>query len=503
MKNLKRAFSVLLSVALVSSVLLTGCGKDSKEATATTTAGTGNQQTTAAASTAEELKPVTLKWYMYNPTQKAAEPVYEAANKIIKEKINATVDFQPLDPGVMQEKMNVIIASGEEYDICFTSNWVNTYLDNVSKKAFIELGGLLDQYASGLKKDIPEIVWKGVKVNGGIYGIPNMQIMVTYQGIAFNKVLADKYQMDLSKITKYEELEPLFEIIKKNEPKVAPIAQYLAAGTFSKDNYYTRMVSSLFFVDKNLKVWPYETPVPEFKARKDLDLSWIKKGYLLDINSQKNWQAFAKDGKVFSWFTTIKPGGEAEMSAQYGFDVATVPLDVPFIDTGACTASMNAISVNSKNPERAMMLLNLVNTDKDVYNTLAFGVDGTNYKKLSDNRIELIADSGYTGTNWAYGNVFNSYLLPNQADDVWEQTKKLNESAMEIPGLGFSFNSETVKAELAAVKAIRDQYKNIEFATDMDYWAKWNEMNAKYKEAGMDKIAAELQKQLDEFKAIK
>jgi putative aldouronate transport system substrate-binding protein len=208
-----------------------------------------------------------------------------------------------------------------------------------------------------------------------------------------------------------------------------------------------------------------------------------------------------KEGRAFAWFATIKPGGEAEFKANNGFECINIPLEEPYIDTHACTSTMNAVGINSKNPERAVMLLDMVNSDKALYNLLSFGIENVNYKKVADNKIELIADSGYTGTSWATGNVFNSYLLPGQADDVWEQTIALNNSAVDAPGLGFTFNQDPIKAEMAAVVAVRGQYENLEYATDVDYWKKLEERNAKYKASGLDKIQAEMQKQLDAWKA--
>ena len=40
---------------------------------------------------------------------------------------------------------------------------------------------------------------------------------------------------------------------------------------------------------------------------------------------------------------------------------------------------MHAISIVSKNPERAMMFLNLLNTDEYLRNLLAFGIEGVHY----------------------------------------------------------------------------------------------------------------------------
>ena len=52
------------------------------------------------------------------------------------------------------------------------------------------------------------------------------------------------------------------------------------------------------------------------------------------------------------------------------------------------------------------MLLNLLNTDKEIYNTLVWGVEGKHYKKVADNRIETIKDSGFQmGSPWEFGNM--------------------------------------------------------------------------------------------------
>ncbi len=48
--------------------------------------------------------------------------------------------------------------------------------------------------------------------------------------------------------------------------------------------------------------------------------------------------------------------------------------------------AMMAISTASKNPERAMMFLNLLNTDPYLMTLLNFGVEGTHYT-LKDNEV--------------------------------------------------------------------------------------------------------------------
>ena len=62
----------------------------------------------------------TLKVYMPSSTQADLDLVVAEANKIIEKKIGAKMEIALIDEGAYNEKMNMIMASGEAYDVCFT-----------------------------------------------------------------------------------------------------------------------------------------------------------------------------------------------------------------------------------------------------------------------------------------------------------------------------------------------------------------------------------------------
>jgi putative aldouronate transport system substrate-binding protein len=107
--------------------------------------------------------------------------------------------------------------------------------------------------------------------------------------------------------------------------------------------------------------------------------------------------------------------------ANYGHKRIHIPLSKPYITSDSPTATMNAISASSKNPEKAIKLLEVLNIDKEIFNLLCFGIEGEHYKKAGDNRIEKINDKYKFTTAWMFGNQFNAYLTPEQTDDVWEK----------------------------------------------------------------------------------
>jgi putative aldouronate transport system substrate-binding protein len=90
-----KVVSVVLVLAMLFGMALAGCGNNGGDENSTTQ--TTDQTTTAAE---QALEPVELTWYMcLNATQPDQDKVFEAANKMIKEKINATVKFIVSDAG--------------------------------------------------------------------------------------------------------------------------------------------------------------------------------------------------------------------------------------------------------------------------------------------------------------------------------------------------------------------------------------------------------------------
>ncbi|HAA25383.1 MAG TPA: ABC transporter substrate-binding protein, partial [Ruminiclostridium sp.] len=105
---------------------------------------------------------------------------------------------------------------------------------------------------------------------------------------------------------------------------------------------------------------------------------------------------------------------------------------------------------------------------------------------------------------YAMGNQFLSPLWRGEQPDLWEQMKKDNDTALRSKALGFTFNSENVKTELAAVNSVRSQYRMlIECGLADPDSGIIEEYVAKMKEAGVDKIIAEKQAQLDAWLAKK
>jgi putative aldouronate transport system substrate-binding protein len=162
---------------------------------------------------------------------------------------------------------------------------------------------------------------------------------------------------------------------------------------------------------------------------------------------------------------------------------------------------MTGVSRTSVDSSKAVEWLELVNTDKVVYNLMCVGVENKHWKWKDQGKevIEQINDSGYNPTtDWMFGNQFNAYYRDERQVGSWEETKKINDSAMPSPTLGFVMDREPVKNEIAAVAAILGEYtpfgkKGIP-ASDLP------KVVQQMKDAGADRVKDEMQKQIDLWK---
>ena len=164
-------------------------------------AATATAAPSAAANTPASLPEVKLTWYFPGPwPQPEQDQVFAEVNKVIKAKINATVDFKPFSFGDYDQKMKVVIASGEPYDLAFTANWINNYAQNVAKGAFLPLDDLLAKYAPQSFANVPKTFWEATKVKGKIYGFVNQQISARTPSVGIPKDLADEYKFDINSL---------------------------------------------------------------------------------------------------------------------------------------------------------------------------------------------------------------------------------------------------------------------------------------------------------------
>src|SRR5699024_4600465 len=246
-------------------------------------------------------------------------------NKYTKEKINATVKLTQIDWGDYDQKMQVIISSGEPFDIAYTSG--GTYVQDAQKGAFLALDDLLEKEGKDLNELLNPALLEGVRVNGNVYGIPSNKEAARQKVFTFNKNLVDKYNFDLSNVKTLEDLEPMLKTIKENEPTVTPIATFKAYLPF--DYIFDEDMPFGFALEGDR-----ETVVNQFESDIAMDTfktmrKYFQAGYI------KSDAATSKDSwpmDVENWFVRMgesQPYADQLWSRSAKYDVVSVPMEDP------------------------------------------------------------------------------------------------------------------------------------------------------------------------------
>lgn len=442
---------------------------------------------------------VTLTWYVPLSPQDDLELVMEEAAKITVPLIGAKIDLKCIEASSFSERMNMNMAAGSKFDMTFTG-YVNPYLSAVNKGGLMDITELIEKETTELKKSLPDYAWEAAEVDGKIYAVPNFQIYAPPTSLLMIKDVVEEYGLDYKNVKKMSDLEPFLEKVKENEPNLYPYKPHYGTSAWLNDKYETIQSGVAIRTDGSSPevFFLYETP--EYIEVLQTLHEWYKKGYIRsDLLSVGDESADIKFGKYVVSQSGWAPGAEVSAKINNGNkDMIIQPIMKPYLTKEKALATMIGIGRGSQHPEKAIKMIELLNTNKELYNLISYGIEGKHYTKDADGKISIIPDSGYvTNAAWMFGNQFNSYVQVGQDDDVWEQTKKVNDDSIKSPLLGFVLDTAPIKNEISQVSAVSGEYSEKSFI--VDGLGRREEMMKKLDQAGRQKILQEIQKQVNEY----
>ncbi len=490
---MKKKLCALLAMLMLGSALA-GCGEQ-------TTVSKGEDPTKVPEDAYE------INWYMQGMPQEDVASVEASVNEYLKDKINATLKMHRLESSQYSKQVNTMIAAGEYFDLAFTAAWCLDYTSNSRNGAWLALDDYIATYLPKTTEQLGPDIINNARVDGKLYAIPALKEMAEQRGWTYRKDIAEKYNIDMDSIKTFEELEPVLKMVQQNEPDMQyPIDWGSDRSPEALMKYETIAGTAVIFYDNE----KYDGKVvnlvdtPEYLEACKTANKLYKEGLVKkDIMTATDFEQRLKDGKTFCYVDFLKPGKAEETAANFDFELAQAPVTDIWEENGAGTGSMLAISRTSKNPERVMRFVELLNTDKYLNNLINFGIEGKHYKKIDDKTIEIVDNTPYTlqGYQWMQGNVFLNYLTEGEAPDKMEKLAEFNKNAKKPLDYGFKFDKTPVQMEIAAVSTVMSEYRKQVIMGSMDPEPIMKEYSAKLKTAGIDKIIEEAQKQYDEFLA--
>ncbi len=533
-KGLKKVLAILLGTVMTAS-LLAGCGSSgtgsssagtteaaaeasggaSTEAAGTESAGDGEQ---AAASDIDISEHVDLKMYLVGDKPDGFDDVYAKVNEILEEKLNCSISVDWLSWAEHDTKYSLLFSSGEDFDLIFTaSSWCHF-------EQTVALGGFkaLDQefiqtYAPGVWEMLPEVAWTQATVNGSIYMVPANYVEVTPDVLAIRGDLIEEYG--------YEDIASWDDLISFYKDCAANGIYGNAVGAAS--------IYWLWFQQMGYNVVGGAPSNGELVLYNTQDPDDVSLQYILD------WDAFSEfchlmkeladagcwpsdvlssthdrqDGLLNGTGASMvwNPGSCQTYANQanaehpdWNVNIYNIMPDIKYGSTKYINGGL-AININSKNPERAMMVLNEFATNQDLQDLTQLGIEGVNWEPVGEDQYQVIEGAAYTtSNNWGWRNqdlMRTEYQENPTAVDtkVTELNEYLLANVREEHILdGFSFDSTPVSTQFAAVEAAMGTYFDplVNGLVD-DVDASLEQFRSAMEAAGIQDILDEMQSQVD------
>jgi putative aldouronate transport system substrate-binding protein len=532
----KSILSIIMTLVLCVT-MLSGCGsgnstkeKDTSSSNVTTE-GTGSAEADVAGQTFNGVdisEPVTLKMYLLGDRSADFDKVYAEVNKILKEKLNATVEVQFLSWAEHDQRYSLLFSGGEDFDLIFTASGWAHYETTVAMGGFYPLSkDFLQTYAPDIMKVVPDVAWSQADIGGNVYMVPNYQNEFGNNVVGLRGDLLEKY--GYTDITSFDQLLKFYDDVAKNEASISPLGtqagglyyQYLldkgfdtVSGTSSKELF---LYNTLNPEDKNLTYAPDWEGFTEYcKLAKDL----FDKGYWSadSLATDEERQDGFLNGTCASIIWNI---GSVETYVDQAnkehpewkcqiFDTSpNVAKAVnPYINNGI------AINAASKNKERAMMVLNEFYTNPAIQDLTSLGIEGTHWKAEENNQYSKLDAADNFGIdnncNWGWVNMTikrTEYKAnPDEVDNKVKALKDTWNANIKPEHLfdGFSFDNANVSSQAAAVETVLTQYYTpLILGMDGDVDPAITELRKQLDNAGVQTIYEELKKQAADYDASK
>lgn len=541
----KRVTAMLLTMAMAVG-MLAGCGQQEtgKENSESSVSSENSESSVASESEEEtELEEVTIQlWLAGVGKQKDSDEVWEAFNEKLQEYVpNTTVEISVFSTAEYKEKYPQMLASGEEVDLAWTAPWGTgrSQDQDTADGNILALDELLEEYGQGIIESLGEDVLDMHRYLDG-----NLYYIISWQGL-YDGVHAFRMPSELTALAGETWVEDTQAAVTKwyseewtaeNHQAVFDQFDKYFAALKEADKLYSGYQPGYCFSGWNLDTGLDDTiPITQsvgvqrgddtftvvdavqsdqFRLVAENEADFYLKGYIRsDIASlDSSSLSFVTNGE-YTPNTTVLYCHYALTESDRNKIEKAAGVDVEFIqveENGKLAKGTNTsmvIPYCADEPERAMMVLNAIYTEPELYQLLVYGIEGKHYTDNGDGSITTsygstpTSDSDYGIEKWRIGTCLNALPTQDDSPNYYQEMAELEKTAYISPLINFVFETSEVADVIAALKAVDDEYSPMikggytgnDWEETLDQWI------TERKAAGVDTLIEEYQKQLDAY----
>ena len=461
------------------------------------------------------------------PTNRTDE-ILGKINELLTEKVNAELEFRWIEWTDWQTQYNLALAtqSGDIDLIGTATDWLDAW-PNSQKGAFMALSeDMLKTYAPKTWETVSEAHWNLCKYNGEIYLMPeDNYAQWTNHGFMYRGDWAREAGLE-NGVHSWEDLAVYFQYIKDNKEDVIPWDANGNGSSYSPQmaggwqTSHTGNIAiegfpvSIFYGES--KENPYTLSTYYIEGDELVNFAkemkkWADAGY---------WRADVLNytGDVVAEMEEGKTGAHQHHTQTWTGERTTMERKQPGSDLGFfwfgeeegnlislnITHGAMAVAAQSKNPERALMVYDLMRNDPEIYHLMQYGIEGDMYT-LDENgrfaRPDGFEDS-VDGVSFNFWWGRNDNLEYKNAQLDWDAIDALyevyNGVKIDYPYGQYIYDNSMVGPFMDNLSNVYNTYMpRIVFGMNDDPEALVAEFRAALKDAGIDMVMEEVQNQLN------
>jgi len=461
------------------------------------------------------------------PTDRTDE-VLAKINELLTEKVNAELEFRWIEWTDWQTQYNLALAtqSGDIDLIGTATDWLDAW-PNIQKGAFLPLTEeMLQTYAPQTWASVSAEHWELCKYDGQIYLMPeDNYAQWTNHGFMYRGDWAKAAGLE-NGVNSWEELGVYFQYIKDNMPDVIP---WDANGNGSS---YSPQMAGGWQTSHTGNIFIEGMPVGLFYGNSKDDPYTLSRYYL----EGDEFVEFAKTMKQWAdagyWRTDVlnytgdvaeemeegKTGAHQHHTQTWTGERTTMETKQPGSDLGFfwfgeeqsnlvalnITHGAMAVAYTSKNPERALMVYDLMRNDQEIYRLMQYGFEGEMYTDNGDGTFTRPDDydSSTDGVSFNFWWGRNDNLELRQAALDWDAINALyaeyDAVKIDYPYGRFVYDSSMISSYMDNLSNVYNTYMpRIVFGMNDDPEAYVAEFRQALQDAGIEIVMTEIQSQMD------
>ncbi|MCG8451794.1 MAG: ABC transporter substrate-binding protein [Spirochaetales bacterium] len=463
-----------------------------------------------------------LTMYLIGEPHRDTETVLAELNGYMAEDIGATLKVNYLPWGDWQTKYGLLFASGERFDLIYTSNWAY-YFREARNGAFLDISDMVKESTPDLYNALPPEAWGETLIDGRSYMVPCNNPEYDGYGFLYRKDLAVKYGVD-PEIDSLEKLGAFLTAVKENEPAMLPynagswdiqLIEQMYPGLKSQvmlplDQDNMNVSISMNDLDGSIVVDAFEDSFMDYLK---LMREWQQKGFWsknVMSNQVGSRDAFENGTSAIALSNSINVNNlyqnTSERHPDWEFGFFDFYQNHPYRVVSSYLCNGMGINRNAAHPEKALKLLEKLHTDDRYYNLTQYGQEGVHYV-VQDGKLGFPEGfdpaDGWSFTSWGWNQ--ESKVIPSSNDwDYWlEMQADYSTKKASNPIGDFNFNSEGVQSEIAAVTSVMGQYKTPLYWGLVDPEKGMADLRTQLDRAGFPAILEELELQYRAYRAEK